>query len=289
MREDENILNYNKALWFKIFLISLILLIISYIAYAHYVENPNGATFIGLLYGIIGLLAIILLMYYGVRKRTYNTTFGTLKGWLSFHVYIGFLTLIIVPMHAGFKFGVNVHTLSFLLMAIVVLSGIFGAYFYLNFPIRFTKYGNELLYDGFDEEIKKIVNQMRGLAKNKSKYFIDITEEAISYGVPAGQRGWWLVFNLGIKGLSSEKGYLSQMDKDIGKIQESEREDFQRLAILSLQKIELQRRFIAQMRIKNVLESWLYIHLPVSFVMLLALAVHIVSVIYYNGFAMFIP
>jgi len=289
MREDENILNYNNALWLKIFLLTLILLIISYIVYAHYVKNPNGATFIGLLYGIVGLLAIILLMYYGVRKRTYNTTFGTLKGWLSFHVYIGLLTLVIVPMHAGFKFGVNVHTLSFLLMAIVVLSGIFGAYFYLNFPIRFTKYGNELLYDRFDEELNKIVNQMRGLANNKSKYFIEKCEEAISYGIPKGQRGWQLVFNLGTIGLSSEKGYINQMDRDIGKIQESERDDYQRLAILSLQKIELQRRFIAQMRIKNVLESWLYLHLPVSFVMVLALAVHIISVIYYNGFSMFIP
>jgi len=289
MREDENVLNYHNALWLKLFLLTLILLITSYTVYAYYVNNPNGATFIGLMYGVFGLIAILLLMYYGIRKRTYNTTFGTLKGWLSFHIYIGLLTLVIVPMHAGFKFGINVHTLSFLLMAIVVISGIFGAYFYINFPVKFTYHGNELLYDKFDDELNKLINQMRGLAKNKSTLFKKKCDEAISLALPKGNRGWQLLLNLGTKSLPSETGYLNVLNKDMEKIQESEREDFKRLAILSLQKFELQNRFLAQMRLKNILESWLYIHLPVSFAMLIALIIHIISVIYYNGFSMFIP
>ena len=289
MYEDENVLNYNNRFWFKIFIISLALLIISYIFYAYYQRNPNGATFIGLLYGVLGLLAILLLMYYGIRKRTYNTTFGTLKGWLSFHIYIGVLTLVIVPMHAGFKFGINVHSLSFLLMVIVVLSGLFGTYFYINFPVKFTKYGKELLYDEFDDEINKFINQMYILSKKKSKFFVQKCEEAISYGVPKGQKAWQIIFNIGSKNATSESDYSTQINKDLHKIQESERDDYQRLAVLSLQKIELQNRFLAQMRIKNILEVWLYIHLPVSFAMLVALTIHIVSVIYYNGFSMFIP
>jgi len=289
MYEDEDVLNYNNRFWFKIFIISLVLLIISYIFYAYYQRNPNGATFVGLLYGVLGLLAILLLMYYGIRKRTYNTTFGTLKGWLSFHIYIGVLTLVIVPMHAGFKFGINVHSLSFLLMAIVVLSGLFGTYFYINFPVKFTKYGKELLYDEFDDEINKFINQMYILSKKKSKFFVQKCEEAISYGVPKGQKAWQIIFNIGSKNATSESDYSTQINKDLHKIQESERDDYQRLAVLSLQKIELQNRFLAQMRIKNILEVWLYIHLPVSFAMLVALTIHIVSVIYYNGFSMFIP
>jgi len=289
MYEDENVLNYNNRFWFKIFIISLVLLIISYIFYAYYQRNPNGATFVGLLYGVLGLFVILLLMYYGIRKRTYNTTFGTLKGWLSFHIYIGVLTLVIVPMHAGFKFGINVHSLSFLLMVIVVLSGLFGTYFYINFPVKFTKYGKELLYDEFDDEINKFINQMYILSKKKSKFFVQKCEEAISYGVPKGQKAWQIIFNIGSKNATSESDYSTQINKDLHKIQESERDDYQRLAVLSLQKIELQNRFLAQMRIKNILEVWLYIHLPVSFAMLVALTIHIVSVIYYNGFSMFIP
>ena len=75
----------------------------------------------------------------------------------------------------------------------------------------------------------------------------------------------------------------------MSRIPENEREDYKRLAVIGLQKMELQKRFVLQMRIKNILEAWLYIHLPVSFVMLVALTVHIVSVIYYSGFSMFLP
>ncbi|MGH7801378.1 MAG: hypothetical protein ACREOW_12250 [Thermodesulfobacteriota bacterium] len=288
MREDENILNYNNSIWLKISLISTILLIASYIIYAYYTKNPNGATFGGLIYGFIGLAAIMLLMYYGIRKRTYNTTFGTLKGWLSFHIYIGLLTLLIVPMHAGFKFGINVHTLSFVLMAIVVISGIFGAYFYINFPVKFTRYGNELLYDGLDDEINKLINQIRALANNKNTFFIQRCEEAIAYGLPKAHKGWRLILASG-RSAPSEAEYLKQVREDLERMPASEREDYQRLAVLSLQKMELQNRFLSQMRIKNTLEAWLYIHVPVSFVMLIALTIHITSIIYYNGFTMFLP
>lgn len=288
MGEDENVLNYNNGLWFKLSFLSLILLIASYVVYAYYTENPNGATFVGLMYGVVGLIAILLLMYYGVRKRTFKKTLGTLKGWLSFHIYIGLLTMLIVPMHAGFKFGVNVHTLAFLLMALVVISGIFGAYFYINFPVKFTRYGSELLYDEFDDEINKLVNQMRALAKNKSKLFVQKCEEAIRYGLPKGHRGWRLIFGTG-QNAPSESEYLKRVQKDLEVIPASERGDYERLAVLFLQKMDLQTRFVSQMRIKNILDAWLHVHLPVSFVMLIALAVHIISVIYYNGFTMFLP
>jgi hypothetical protein len=288
MKEDENVLNYNNALWFKVFALSVMLLIGSYITYAHYTKRPNGATFVGLMYGIIGLIAILLLMYYGIRKRTYKKTFGTLKGWLSFHIYIGLLTLLIVPMHAGFRFGLDVHTLAFVLMALVVISGVFGAYFYINSPVKFTRYGNELLYDEFDDEINKLINQMRAIAKGKSKHFAQKCEEAIARGLPKGHRGWRLIFGAG-KGSPRESEYLNQVRKDLETIPASEREDYQRLAVLSLQKMDMQNRYVSQMRIKNILEAWLYIHLPVSFVMMVALTIHIASVIYYNGFTMFLP
>lgn len=287
--KEENILTYNNGLWLKVSVVLVILLAVSYIAYAFSVKNPNGATFVGILYGIIGLIAILLLMYYGIRKRKYKNTLGTLKGWLSFHVYIGLLTLLIVPMHAGFKFGLNIHTLAFVLMAIVVISGMFGAYFYINNPVNFTKYGNELLYSQFDDEINKLIKQMRIIARNKSQVFVQKCDEAVTSGIPKSQKGWQLILGNPEKFMPSESEYLSRVQIDLSRIPETEREDYQRLAVISLQKMELQRRFVSQVRIKNILEAWLYIHLPISFAMLVALTVHIVSVIYFNGFSLFIP
>jgi hypothetical protein len=38
---------------------------------------------------------------------------------------------------------------------------------------------------------------------------------------------------------------------------------------------------MSQMRLKNALEAWLYVHLPVSIAMVVAVVVHVVAAFYY--------
>ncbi|HSX82077.1 MAG TPA: hypothetical protein VLQ80_26385 [Candidatus Saccharimonadia bacterium] len=107
----ENFLAYRRYFWGKLTLATTLVLVISYIYYSRRV-SPNGATLVGLIYGILSFLAILLLMYYGMRKRSYTAKHWPLRAWLSFHVYIGTMMLILVPLHAGFKFGFDIHTLA---------------------------------------------------------------------------------------------------------------------------------------------------------------------------------
>ena len=81
--------------------------------------------------------------------------------------------------------------------------------------------------------------------------------------------------------LESSVQRLQDMQADIVTLPEAEHTDFQRLAVLSTQKQELERRLTSQMRLKNLLEAWLYIHLLVSIAMLVAVAIHIIVVLYY--------
>jgi hypothetical protein len=141
----ENFLAYRRYVWGKLTLATTLALVISYIIYSRRV-SPNGATMVGLIYGIISFVAILLLMYYGMRKRSYTAKHWSLRAWLSFHVYIGTMTLLLVPLHAGFKFGFDIHTLAYVLLAIVVVSGIIGAALYLLLPRRFETFGEELTY-----------------------------------------------------------------------------------------------------------------------------------------------
>src|SRR5262245_64891428 len=96
-----NFLTYRNNLWLKIALVTLVFLTVSYVIYASNMP-PHGGTTVGLVYGTIGMIAIALLMYYGIRKRSYYANNGSLQSWLSFHSYIGVVTLILIPMHAGF-------------------------------------------------------------------------------------------------------------------------------------------------------------------------------------------
>jgi len=279
----ENFLAFGRYVWGKLTLATTLVLVISYIIYSRRV-SPNGATLVGLIYGIISFVAILLLMYYGMRKRSYAAKHWSLRAWLSFHVYIGTMTLLLVPLHAGFKFGFDIHTLAYVLLVMVVASGIVGAALYLLLPRRFEPFGEELTYpmgQSTDEELRKIIRQMRALAIDKSQEFADACQTEIEYGIPRRHAGWGLLWRksataaLVATQIEAFQDYLQH-------IPEVEHEAFQNLARLATQKRDLEHRMVAQMRLQNLLEAWLYIHLPVSLVMFIVVIIHILVVFYYG-------
>jgi hypothetical protein len=98
------------------------------------VGGRNGGTWVGTTLGVVCVFLILWLMWFGVRKRQYGTRSAPLKGWLSAHVYIGTILLVLVPLHSAFQFGWNVHTLAYVLLAGVILSGICGVIAYAALP-----------------------------------------------------------------------------------------------------------------------------------------------------------
>jgi hypothetical protein len=279
----ENFLAYRRYFWGKLTLATTLVLVISYIIYSRRV-SPNGATLVGLIYGIVSFLAILLLMYYGMRKRSYTAKHWSLRAWLSFHVYIGTMTLLLVPLHAGFKFGFDIHTLAYVLLAMVVLSGIVGAALYLLLPRRFEPFGEELTYPlghGTDEELRKIIRQMRALALDKSQEFADACQTEIEYGIPKRHVGWGLLWRKSATA-ATVATQIEAFQDYLQHIPDAEHGAFQSLARLATQKRDLEHRMVAQMRLQNLLEAWLYIHLPVSLVMLVVVIIHILVVFYYG-------
>src|SRR5690606_30797663 len=92
-------------------------------AWPVYAEPRNGGTWQGYTLGTIGALLIGWLLWLGVRKRRYAKGSGTVQGWVSAHVYLGSALLVVATLHAGFQLGWNIHSLAYLLMVAVILSG----------------------------------------------------------------------------------------------------------------------------------------------------------------------
>ena len=84
------------------------------------IDGPNGGTWLGYTLGGLGAFIIFLLSWFGVRKRRFKSRLGTVKGWLSVHVWLGLSLVIIGTLHTGFQFGWNLHTLAYVLMMIVI-------------------------------------------------------------------------------------------------------------------------------------------------------------------------
>ncbi len=133
-----NLIEYKggRYFWFALFLlIGSIALYMSQEAW----RPPNGGTWQGYVLGTIGALLILWLAYLGVRKRRYSSTMGSVQGWTSAHIYLGSSLLIIATLHCAFQFGMNVHTLAYVLMCIVIFSGFYGLYAYLRYPDKLSQ------------------------------------------------------------------------------------------------------------------------------------------------------
>ena len=97
-------------------------------------QPPSGGTWQGYGLGGLGVLLILWLAWLGIRKRSYKRNSGTIRGWVSAHVYLGLTLPVIATLHCAFQFGANIHTLAYVLMMIVIISGGYGLYVYLRFP-----------------------------------------------------------------------------------------------------------------------------------------------------------
>ena len=135
MIERENLVNYRSFHWLWINLFFLIVLATFYY-FDHPIEGRNGGTPLGYAYGVLATLGILVLMWLGIRKRTYTYYTRPLIGWVSAHLWIGLSLLLVVPLHSGFQLGWNVHSLAYGFLLATVLSGIWGTLNYFHSPGR---------------------------------------------------------------------------------------------------------------------------------------------------------
>ena len=271
-------LTYRSGLWLWISAATAVGLVFHYVSYQSRTVAYGGSTE-GLLYGVAGTGLIAVLMYLGIRRRSYASSMGTLQGWVSAHVYLGLLTLLLIPMHAGFRFGWDVHTLAFVLLAVVVLSGVLGLFLYRTIPGRLTRYEAGQQADKIDPEIARLLSDMRALMKDKSDVLVQIYKEELAASKNRTPKGWSLL----LKGLGGDLLAVRSADlaKKVATIPSSDQATFQVLSQLLLKKTQLEVNLLHQMRLRNALQAWLYVHVPVSIAMVFAVGVHLIAVFLY--------
>jgi uncharacterized membrane protein (UPF0136 family) len=256
---------------------SLALMVGSIIAYAadDPRTGPNGGTLLGYALGIIGALLIVWLILFGVRKRAYRSNLGTVRGWLSAHIWLGIALLVVATLHTGFQFGVNIHTLAYTLMVLVILSGIWGVTVYMRNPSLMSGLvaGKSLQQHG--DMLKELDAESRNLAKALGPEIRALIEASANGRVSNGLFGRFggpgrcptdvAVAALHELGLRGDKAI-----RDLYAVQVKRQSQLQRM-----------RGFL---RLKAWTDVWLMFHVPISLGLLAVLAAHIVSVLfYYNG------
>ena len=226
------------------------------------------------------LFAVILfLSAYNGRKKLPFLPLGSSETWLQLHIYLGLFTGIIFLFHLRFHppSGWFQEILAWL-YGLVMLSGILGLAVTRIFPRRLTARGGEVIYE-------KIPGVRHGLRQKAEALAIggEIPSATLAQFYTrrldfffAGQRN--LIYHLfeSRRPLNSLVAELEELGRYVN---EKERPALEHILALVRQKDALDYHQALQLTLK----LWLFIHLPLTWSLLIFSFVHIALVYGFSG------
>jgi hypothetical protein len=273
-----SILEYAKFRWFKAAVLLSILAAALYIWHEPPLK-PYGGTWLGYTFGTIGAALIVWLMWFGVRKRRYRSTTGTVQGWLSAHVYLGTALVVVVTLHTGFELGWNVHTLAYVLMLAVVFSGFNGVFLYLRVPQAMTDNLGEDTLESILLRVADIDREVREKALSLPDTLFALVDRSVKESRLGGSA---VRLVSGRDPACPTKAAIDRWgDVAAGRLTGDAGRLGKDVYGLLLEKHELLQRARRDMRHKALLDLWLYLHVPLAFALIAALAAHVISVFIY--------
>ena len=275
--QHEGFLRYRRFRWFKIATAIALAAILVYLL-VDVQPRHNGGSWLGYTLGTIGFLLILWLAMLGLRKRAITRGRWSLKAWTSAHVYLGLALIVIATLHTGFQFGWNVHTVAWALMMLVIVSGIYGITVYAALPQGLSDSRSEMTGPQMIEAVNSLDKQIQSAAQPLSD--ADSAVVLGSLGEDPFGGGVW-------RRLSGSYPRCGNREA-LRIMREREKEETGRQAAAIEQVVALlEKKAAALQRVRGyvqrraLLEIWLYVHVPLTFVLIVALIAHVVSVFFY--------
>lgn len=231
--------------------------------------------------GWILLGSMIFLALFNVRKKLPMIPLGSAALWLNMHVYVGWFCLGLFVAHNGLDLpnGVLEITLATLFLA-VALSGIFGLVISRVFAKRLTTFGEEVIFERIPEFRERLRQQaedvaLQSISASGSTTLADFYAVRLkqTFDGPRNFLGHVFGSQRASFALQNEISALGRYlnENDLGYQQE--------LTDLVHRKADLDRHYALQ----AMLKCWLFVHIPLTYSLLIVTVVHVVIVYAYSG------
>jgi hypothetical protein len=257
----------------------------------------SGHTWQGYALGTVGVLLIVWLSLLAIRKRRYSSTVGTLQGWTSAHVYLGVSLLVVATLHCAFQFGSNVHTLAYVLMCLVIASGLVGLYVYMAVPSFVAANREGATRAQLFAELFELDQQVQASAERCAPAVQTAVDSSIERTTVGG--GAWAQLFRGdnsrfLRADESERTPVLARNRDQQQVidfiahripradKREETELLQQLLLLLSRRQVILRRLRRDIRLQGWLKLWLYFHVRVTVALMAALIIHIAVVFIYR-------
>lgn len=308
----QSFLSYRDFRYLKVAGLACLLAAVAYLVHEP-VDGANGGTWLGYTLGGVSSALIGWLAWFGVRKRRYARTRLRLAEWLSAHVYLGLALVVLATLHCGLQFGWNVHTLAYVLMLLVVASGLWGVYTYARYPRLVTGNRGGLTAEALIAEIADIDRECLVLADRVSSEAHQVVLHSIEQTVLGGGLRDLLFGDPARRAASPGVGKaledarqriearMSRAAPRLEQVADSEMtaigflaghglagdggperlETIRQLFDLITRRRALVERVQRDAQLHAWLRVWLYAHVPLSMGLLVALVAHVVAVFFY--------
>ena len=224
---------------------------------------------------------MVVLTLYNGRKKLPFLPLLTSEGWLQFHIYAGLLTVVLFLVHIRFRLPTGwFESILAALYVLVTGSGIAGLFVTRSIPKRLTTRGGEVLFERIPAIRRSFQQQAETLAL-KSAPEAHSTTIAEFYVLHLrdffdGPRNLWLhLFEI--------RRPLNLLQNQIADVQRylntGERETLDKISMLVRQKDGLDYHQSLQL----LLRGWLFVHIPLTYSLMIFSIVHIVLVYAFSG------
>ena len=267
-----------------------------------FVQEPSehrsiGGTPVGLIFGAIAFAIFIFGALLSLRKRVVLWPIGTVQSWMRAHIWLTLLTVPLVLLHSGFRFGGPMTILLMVLYSIVMVSGVYGLFLQHKIPrIMKERLPSETIY----EQIPHIRSQLFLAAQGMCNAL-----KLAATPSPATSRSSAVKLPDSSADPDSEAAIVTFLEDQVMPYLEARRGSRFRLGnsqysddtfrFLKLKvaapyqnRIEViqtwcdeRRTLDLQVRLQHFLHGWLFVHVPFSFLLIVLTAWHALVTLFY--------
>jgi len=225
-------------------------------------------------------LMLVLTAYNGRKKLAFLPLLSS-RIWFQIHVYLGLFTALAFMLHLQWRLPTgNFEWLLTLLFAGVTLSGVFGWWLSRTLPKRLTTAGGEVPF----ERIPIIRRALREQAESLMLGVIPTAKSTTLADFYTGRLAGFFAgpAHFGSHVVGSRRPLTMLLDDfvEVNRfLSPAEKETAEKLAALVKQKDALDFHRAGQL----LLKGWLFVHIPLTYGLLLFSVVHVVLVYAFSG------
>jgi thioredoxin reductase/Pyruvate/2-oxoacid:ferredoxin oxidoreductase delta subunit len=243
----------------------------------HRLLRPAGA--VGLTFGLLACGLFVWNLTYLVRRSTRLGRWlpGTLKFWLSSHIFTGLFAFLCVLIHAGFMVRPTVGGHAFLALTVVVITGFIGRYIYAFVPRAANGTAVDL------EDLRTKLASLSAEWDRNGRGFGEKVRDQIDHLITKGRWHPNLLVRLWVMGTGQIRLRRSLMHLRFqAKSEGIPNDEFRRILTLAKKAYRLTLMVTHYEEVRAVLSSWRYLHRWLALLMVLLAAIHITVAVRYS-------